>query len=344
MAKIKIRKPDQHHSKPKGVTKHAFERVYWPYIPVVFIISALLLVGSNSGSLRAYARHPGGRVLDYATSMSIDGLLADTNAARSDNGVANLSLNDKLDAAAQAQADDMAARDYWSHYTPEGSPPWVWVTNQGYAYQALAQNLATGFSDEQATVDGWMGSPDHRTNLLNPIYKDVGFGYSNSPNYTAAGGGPMTIIVAFYGEPQVLAATTPAPIVTHITSPPPAAVSTPATAAPVAATSPPPSNTSTTKSQPPSAQTAQPEVSQAVKSSRLQLTFGNTAFTSAATGSFVALGILIFAFWASRHLRAIHRFLLKGERYAIRHPLLDIGLVVIACLLFILGQTAGIIQ
>jgi hypothetical protein len=48
--------------------------------------------------------------------------------------------------------------------------------------------------------------------------------------------------------------------------------------------------------------------------------------------------------WARKHLRAIHRFAIKGERYIIRHPLTDIGMLIIACLLFILSQTAGLIQ
>jgi hypothetical protein len=56
------------------------------------------------------------------------------------------------------------------------------------------------------------------------------------------------------------------------------------------------------------------------------------------------LGLAVGIFWASRHLRAIKKLALEGERYAIGHPLTDVGLVVTACLLFILSQTAGIIQ
>src|SRR6185437_15166639 len=112
-------------------------------------------------------------------------------------------------------------------------PPWIWVTAQGYSYQALAQNLAAGFSDEQSTINGWMASPPHKENLLNPIYSDVGFGYANNPDYTSAGGGPMTIVVAFYGKPQVLAAATSQaapPAASTTPSQPPAATPTPAPA------------------------------------------------------------------------------------------------------------------
>src|SRR5438132_3215953 len=81
----------------------------------------------------------------------------------------------------------------------------------GYLYQKLGENLAAGFSDEQSTVNGWMASPPHRENLLDSAFSDVGFGFANNPDYTSAGGGPMTIVVAFYGNPQVLAAQTAVP-------------------------------------------------------------------------------------------------------------------------------------
>jgi hypothetical protein len=349
MAKIKTRNSDTHKTKPKNIHHRSFEKVYWPYIPIVLAISFLLSIGFQGGNLQAYVRHPGGRVLSYSTSMSIGGLLADTNSARASNGVASLGLNDKLDAAAQAKADDMAARNYWSHYTPEGNPPWVFVTNQGYSYQKLGENLATGFSDEQATINGWMASPPHRENLLNGSFTEVGFGYANNPNYTAAGGGPMTIIVAFYGQPQVLAANTTAPAPPAPAQSPPA--NQPAAQAP-AAENPAPSQATPTATSSPAAQTPkkQPATTQtpkatltpAVKSSRLQLVFGNSSATGAITAISIAAAAGLALWWVRRHALAVHKFLLKGERYAIRHPLTDIGLLVIACLLFMLSQTAGL--
>jgi hypothetical protein len=351
MAKIKNSGSDNHKTKPKGVNRRSFERVYWPYLPIVLAISALLTLGAQNGNLQAYARHPGGRVLAYATSMSIGGLLSDTNASRAANGVAGLALNEKLDAAAQASADDMAARNYWSHNTPEGNPPWSWVTNQGYSYQKLGQNLATGFNNEQATTDGWMASPPHRENLLDPDFKEVGFGFANNPNYTSAGGGPMTIVVAFYGEPQVLSANTTAPPASNSQSKPaPPATPAPAAAAP----SPSPTSQPVTAGNQPAppitkpapANTDNPNVAAAapVKTSRVQLALGNSRFTDLITVSFLVAAAGLAVFWARRHILAIHRFLIKGERYAIRHPLTDLGLVFIACLLFILSQTAGLTQ
>jgi hypothetical protein len=342
MAKIKTRNSDSHKTKPKGTKKHAFERVYWPYIPLVIAVSLLLSLGSSGGAISAAMHHPLGRVLSYSTSMSIGGLLNDTNVQRSANGVAGLSLNAKLDAAAQAKADDMAARDYWSHYTPEGNPPWIFVNAQGYSYQKLGENLATGFSDEQSTIDGWMASPPHRENLLDPAFSDVGFGFANNPDYTAAGGGPMTIVVAFYGQPQVLGATTTAPA----TPSQPAAVHSANTSAappvaetPVAAAAPPDTSKQAATTDTPKAKIVAPATT-----SHLQLAAPRVGLGPLATRLSVVLALVIILAWANRHLRALHRFLLKGERYAIGHPLTDLAFLFIAAMLFILSQTAGLIQ
>lgn len=358
MAKIKNRNVQNHHTKPKNVNKSNFERVYWPYIPLVFAISLVLVIGNTGGGLKAAVHNPLGKVLSYSTSMSIGGLLSDTNAQRAANGVANLSLNGKLDAAAQAKADDMATRNYWSHNTPEGNPPWVFVTAQGYAYQKLGENLAAGFSNEQTTVDGWMASPPHKANLLDPAFSEVGFGFANNPNYTSAGGGPMTIVVAFYGKP--IATAPPPAAATAPPAPPPAKAtvqsqSTSAAAptpqpetppAPVPSATAPPAPESEDTAQPPAANTETPKESQPVpaKTSRLQLAAPNLSLGAQATKATLFVALALGAYWASRHLRAIRKFLLQGEAYAVGHPITDVSLVIIAAALFILSQTVGLIQ
>ena len=43
--------------------------------------------------------------------------------------------------------------------------------------QAWAENLAFGF-DPAAVVGGWMASPGHRANILNPTYTETGVGFA----------------------------------------------------------------------------------------------------------------------------------------------------------------------
>lgn len=306
-AKIKrstARSSHRHSHKPKGISHKSFAKVYWPYIPVILIISILLFMNSQTGALATFFRQPDGKVLSYATQMSINGLLADTNTARTADGMGALKLNDKLDAAAQAKANDMAARDYWSHNTPDGNPPWVFVTSQNYNYQKLGENLAAGFADEQSTINGWLASPPHRENLLDPAYSEVGFGFTNISNYTATGGGPMTVVVAFYGEPQVQSATISVPVAG-------------ASALPI-----------------------QP----AGKSSRAQLALASWPLSRFGTTLAIMAASAAVGIWLSRHILAVRRAVAYGERFVIKHPLLDIGLLTIAALSFFLTQTAGFIH
>ncbi len=156
-------------------------------------------------------------VLAYSTHVSIDGLLTSTNQQRAANGVASLGLNSALNTAAQAKANDMVSRNYWSHQTPDGQQPWIFINNTGYKYLSAGENLAYGFMTSNATVTGWMNSPTHKSNMLSSNFTEVGFGIANSPNYV--NNGQQTVIVAMYAKPQVLAssqtnvkASEPAPV------------------------------------------------------------------------------------------------------------------------------------
>lgn len=364
-AKIKnyARSTGQHKHKPKGVSSKAFERVHWPYLPVLLLAGFFLSLGGQTGVLQAAVRHPGSKVLAYATSMSVSGLLSNSNAQRTSNGVSALSLNGKLNAAAQAKANDMATRNYWSHNTPEGNPPWVFVDAQGYAYQKLGENLAAGFSDEQSTIAGWMASPPHRENLLDPAFSDVGFGFANNENYTSAGGGPMTIVVAFYGKPA--GAPAPPPAVATATPPPAVAAKPPSTQTspaptpePVASPTPAqqasevakPADTKAltpkakTKAKPTTTETPTSGVTLSLRTSKAQVAFAHLPAASLATGMAGFIAVAALGLWVSKHALAARRAFSKSEAFAIRHPLVDIGLITIAACAYLLTQTAGLIQ
>ncbi len=338
-AKIKTTVTQKHRRlrhKPRGVPKRDFEKVYWPYLPMVLIVGLLLSLGINSGAVQSGLRNPTGRTLDYAVSMNIERLLEKTNGERTEHGASPLRLNSKLYAAAQAKADDMAAKNYWSHNTPTGDAPWVFVTSQNYDYQKLGENLATGFLDEAGTISGWMASEGHRRNLLDPVFSEVGFGIANSPDYSSAGGGPMTIIVAMYGKPQVASAVTTATNAEGpATKPAPTAVTPPAETAEPAAASTVPANTETLGSDDIAQETT--------KLSSAQIALANLPFGQVATGLFLLVMFAAAALWLTKHALAFRRVLVHGEAFIVRHPLLDVGLVVIAALSFLLTRTAGFV-
>ena len=159
-------------------------------------------------------------VLSYATgNLNNDNLLASSNQRRAASGVANLSANSALNQAAQAKANDMVTRNYWSHNTPDGQSPWTFILNAGYSYAKAAENLAYGYTTSADVVTGWMNSQPHRVNLLDSGYLDVGFGYANSPNFN--NDGPQTVVVAMYARSNNVPAPTPAPSQSATTKPAP---------------------------------------------------------------------------------------------------------------------------
>ncbi|PJC47787.1 MAG: hypothetical protein CO034_01360 [Parcubacteria group bacterium CG_4_9_14_0_2_um_filter_35_11] len=59
--------------------------------------------------------------------------------------------------------------------SPEGDDAGIILKEIGYDYLVVGENLARGyFKDSKDLVDGWMKSPDHRENILNPKFREIG--------------------------------------------------------------------------------------------------------------------------------------------------------------------------
>jgi hypothetical protein len=185
----------------------------------------------------------------------------------------------------------MAQRNYWSHVTPDGKQPWTFVETSGYHYQAAGENLAYGFGTSDQVMTAWMHSPEHRANILNPNYQDVGFATANIANYQ--GTGPATIIVAMYGEPVG--------------------------AIPVS--------------------TATPSVlgTQTATVSRFSL-LSTATWVPLMLAAVVGAAIMLFFV---RHTLAWHKVLVRGERFAMTHPFLDVFLMSTAVVALVLAHSAG---
>lgn len=98
-----------------------------------------------------------------------------TNQKRVENGLSPLSNSKELSGAASKKVDDMFAKNYWAHNSPDGITPWVFIKQSGYNYVYAGENLARGFSNSSDVVNAWMASPTHRANILSGNYNDVGF-------------------------------------------------------------------------------------------------------------------------------------------------------------------------
>lgn len=273
-----------HHHKH---TKH-YSKTYFPYLPIL-----ILIVVGFVANVWLTPRHA---VLGVQSDMSINSLLRDTNVARTSSHELGLSLNAQLTQAANAKAADMATENYWAHVSPAGKTPWAFIQQSGYQYQAVGENLAYGFVNSTAALKAWLNSPDHRANILNASYRDVGFGIAEAADYQ--GHGPETIIVAMYGEPVG-----------------------PGTAV-LGATS----------------QT----IAASEHVARLQVLNIDISSWMVAFVAFIAGGAI--AVFVVRHGVFLHRAAMRGERFVVTHPTLDVALVALGVIGFILTRTSGFIQ
>ena len=119
------------------------------------------------------------------------------NQDRIGNQVATLTVNPLLEQAAQAKANDMASKGYFSHNSPDGKTPWYWFSQAGYKYASAGENLAINFTDSGEVNTAWMNSPGHRANILNGKFTEIGIA-------TAEGvyqGQSTVFVVQAFGRP-----------------------------------------------------------------------------------------------------------------------------------------------
>lgn len=92
-----------------------------------------------------------------------------------------LAWNQKLANAALDHSHDMAKQSYFSHTGRDNSQVGDRVGRQGYEYQLIGENLAAGHGSAKQAVAGWLMSPGHCANLMNPRYSEMGAAYVVNP-------------------------------------------------------------------------------------------------------------------------------------------------------------------
>jgi uncharacterized protein YkwD len=98
------------------------------------------------------------------------------NQERRHRGLAPLTLDPVAAKVARAHSQDMCQRRYFSHESLGGSQPWDRLRRGGARFKEAAENIAVGYSSAQAVHQGWLSSPGHRANRLNPTYRRIGVG------------------------------------------------------------------------------------------------------------------------------------------------------------------------
>ncbi|RLN67513.1 hypothetical protein BBJ28_00021830 [Nothophytophthora sp. Chile5] len=133
-------------------------------------IALLLAVAAASssaseaaGNLRETARN----LQTYTQSDEYTSQMLElVNEQRTAQGLSSLCMNSKLLSSAARHSDDMAANNYMAHNGSDGSTMEERITEAGFIWTAVGENVAAGQENVTAVMTAWMNSPEHKANIL----------------------------------------------------------------------------------------------------------------------------------------------------------------------------------
>ena len=105
-----------------------------------------------------------------------DAVLVLVNQERAKSGLNPLLVDTAAARAAYDHAVDMDVRQYFDHYSPEGTGPGQRMSAAGCVFHGWGENIAMGQPTPSAVMTAWMTSPGHRANIMNAGYTHLGVG------------------------------------------------------------------------------------------------------------------------------------------------------------------------
>lgn len=159
-------------------------------IPKITVAVAIGLIVFAAGASTAQTK-PAARRPDIYTLWSL------TNEERAKAGLAPLALDPKLDQSASAKCAANVSYKTFDHVLPDGRQPYDFIRKyDDNTWKYAGENLSFDVHDtanSQDTMTGWMNSPHHKENLLNPIYNHVGFAICHADSLSNFGSGELTV-------------------------------------------------------------------------------------------------------------------------------------------------------
>lgn len=98
---------------------------------------------------------------------------------------APLSWSEVLGAAAQGHSRAMANGNFFAHQDRDGYTPSDRAELAGYQGRQVGENIAAALDGASRVVDGWLASPAHCANLMNPQFSELGAAYAVDPKSAA---------------------------------------------------------------------------------------------------------------------------------------------------------------
>lgn len=128
------------------------------------------------------------QVLLHISGNAIDGSLINpatfeeeclnyVNQYRENAGLNPLQLSSELSYAASIRTKEITA--VFDHKRPNGTDCFTILPKGEYSY--LGENIACNYPTSAAVVQGWMDSPGHRANILDPKFQEMGIAVYCNP-------------------------------------------------------------------------------------------------------------------------------------------------------------------
>lgn len=141
-----------------------------------FIIKLTVSNGSIGASM-------GGKSSDTETAAVDEADFADEvirlcNEERESRGLSPLEKSDSLTRSAAVRVGELP--ENFSHTRPDGTSCFTAVTEN---FSASGENIAMGYTTPEEAVTGWMNSPGHKSNILDPDFTKIGVGYYSDGYY-----------------------------------------------------------------------------------------------------------------------------------------------------------------
>jgi uncharacterized protein YkwD len=163
--------------------------------------AALLAAAVAATAAPAAPSRPG-----VALSSLEQGVLTDINAFRASHGLAPLKLSASLTAAARSHSVQMETDGYFAHNSFDGTAFWkriqAFYPSSHFGYWSVGENLLWSAPDvdAQKALTMWENSPEHRKNMLDPHWREIGVSAVHSTNAPGVYNGlSVTIVTTDFG-------------------------------------------------------------------------------------------------------------------------------------------------
>ena len=181
----------RHRRRPSAITRSGFGRLLVTHINqserekgrvapkallALLLCAAFAFLHPSTASTRTATPEP----VRVAVPMSLDNMAREVvylvNLERAQYALPPLKVNRRLVVDAKLQAVQIAETGVLDHVILSGQYPTPRVRAEaaGYAWNALGENLAMGYTDASSAVAAWMHSPGHRANILANGYSETG--------------------------------------------------------------------------------------------------------------------------------------------------------------------------